>query len=208
MSGTIRLRYGNTNTFYIPGGRGGLLIDTDWAGTLPRFFRALGEAGLELGDIAFLFLTHYHPDHMGLAGELQRRGIPLLAADVQVPFFHFSDGIFRREGRRDYIPVDDGAARVISLSDSRAVLREAGIDGEIVSTPSHSPDSVSVLLDGGDCFVGDLEPYSYLEAYGDNPPLGEPLRGDWERILRGGGKRIFFAHHDEQAVPDARETGG
>ena len=193
MSGTIRLRYGNTNTFFIPGGCGGLLIDTDWAGTLPRFFRALGEAGLELGDIAFLLLTHYHPDHMGLAGELQRRGIPLLAADVQVPFFHFSDGIFRREGRRDYIPVDDGAARVISLSDSRAVLREAGIDGEIVSTPSHSPDSISLILDDGVCLVGDLEPMEYLPAYEDNAALAK----DWDTLLRFQPRRICYAHVNE-----------
>ena len=74
----VRLKYGNTNTFYIPGERGGLLVDTDSAGTLPRFFRALGEAGIGLGDIAFLLVTHYHPDHAGLAGELQRRGLILL----------------------------------------------------------------------------------------------------------------------------------
>ena len=196
---TIRLRYGNTNTFYIPGERGGLLIDTDTAGTLPRFFRALGEAGLRTGDIAFLLLTHYHPDHAGLAGELQKRGIPLLAADVQTASFHFADGIFHREGRRDYVPVDDGAARVITCAESRDFLRELGIDGEILSTPSHSPDSVSVMLDGGDCFVGDLEPYSYLEAYRDNPPLRE----DWERILCFRPERIFFAHHAEQTPADA-----
>ena len=37
----IRLKYGNTNTFYVPGKSGGLLIDTDYAGTLQAFFRAL-----------------------------------------------------------------------------------------------------------------------------------------------------------------------
>ena len=37
----IRLKYGNTNTFYVSGINGGLLVDTDYAGTLPAFFRAL-----------------------------------------------------------------------------------------------------------------------------------------------------------------------
>ncbi len=35
------LRYGNTRTYYICGGEAGILVDTDWAGTLPAFFRAI-----------------------------------------------------------------------------------------------------------------------------------------------------------------------
>ena len=127
MTEPVKLRYGNTDTFYIPGTRGGLLLDTDWAGTMPRFFRALGEAGLTLGDLSCLLLTHYHPDHMGLAGELQRRGVTLLIAQSQTAFLHFADGIFKKEGRRDFVPVDDGAARVIAFSESRMILREFGI---------------------------------------------------------------------------------
>ncbi|HAO69061.1 MAG TPA: hypothetical protein DCR31_03190, partial [Ruminococcaceae bacterium] len=57
----IRLRYGNTNTFYIPGAGGGLLVDTDWAGTLPQFFRAIKAAGIEMKAITTMLVTHYHP---------------------------------------------------------------------------------------------------------------------------------------------------
>ncbi len=32
-----KLKYGNTNTFFIHGISGNLLIDTDYAGTLPAF---------------------------------------------------------------------------------------------------------------------------------------------------------------------------
>ena len=62
----IKLRYGNTNTFYIPGSKGGLLIDTDWAGTLPQFFKAIKSAGLGISDISYVLATHYHPDHVGI----------------------------------------------------------------------------------------------------------------------------------------------
>ena len=37
----IRLRYGNTNTYLLTGSGGSLLIDTDYAGTLPAFFREI-----------------------------------------------------------------------------------------------------------------------------------------------------------------------
>jgi len=62
----IRLRYGNTNTFLIPAARGYLLLDTDYAGMLPAFYQAIKRAGVKVSDIAYVLVTHYHPDHMGL----------------------------------------------------------------------------------------------------------------------------------------------
>ena len=40
----IRLKYGNTNTFLIPCSVGCLLLDTDYFGTLPAFYRAIKQA--------------------------------------------------------------------------------------------------------------------------------------------------------------------
>ena len=176
----IKLRYGNTNTFFIPGADGGLLVDTDWAGTLPQFFKAIKAAGIGMKAITALLVTHYHPDHMGLAGELQRHGVKLLLADVQRPFVHAPDGIFARDGHLSY----------------RALLKKLGVDGEILHTPSHSEDSVSLLLDDGSCLAGDLEPLAYLAGYGENPAL----KSDWERILARHPKRILYAHANEQIL--------
>ena len=106
----IKLRYGNTNTFYIQGADGGLLLDTDWAGTLQPFFKAIKASGVEMKAIKALLITHYHPDHMGLAGELQQRGVKLLLADVQRPFVHAADEIFARDRRLSYRAADENAA--------------------------------------------------------------------------------------------------
>ena len=43
--------------------------------------------------------------------------------------------------------------------------------GEIIATTSHSADSISLILDSGECFVGDLEPIGYLAAYEQNDKL-------------------------------------
>ena len=192
----IKLRYGNTNTFYIPGAGGGLLVDTDWAGTLPLFFKAIKAAGIEIKAITTLLITHCHPDHMGLAGELQQRGVKLLLADVQRPFAHAPDGIFARDRRLSYRPVDENAAAGFSCAESRAVLKTLGIKGEILHTPSHSEDSISLLLDEGSCLVGDLEPLAYLAGYDENPTL----ESDWEQIMNRHPKLILYAHANEQRL--------
>lgn len=192
----IKLRYGNTNTFYIPGSDGGLLVDTDWAGTLPLFFKAIKTAGIEMKAITTLLVTHYHPDHMGLAGELQRLGVKLLVVDVQRMFVHASDEIFARDKHLSYRAVDESAATVISCAESRDVLKGLGIDGEILHTPSHSEDSVSLALDDGSCLVGDLEPLAYLAGYEENPAL----ESDWEQLMRRRPKRILYAHANEQKL--------
>lgn len=192
----IKLRYGNTNTFYIPGSDGGLLVDTDWAGTLPLFFKAIKTAGIEMKAITTLLVTHYHPDHMGLAGELQRLGVKLLVVDVQRLFVHASDEFFARDKHLSYRAVDESAATVISCAESRDVLKGLGIDGEILHTPSHSEDSVSLALDDGSCLVGDLEPLAYLAGYEENPAL----KSDWEQLMRRRPKRILYAHANEQKL--------
>jgi len=194
-----KLRYGNTNTFFIKGRCGGLLVDTDYAGTLQAFFHAIKKDEVSLNDITYVIATHYHPDHIGIVGELQKLGIKLVIVDVQKDHVHFADAIFGRENRLDYIPVNEEDAVVISCEESRSFLNDLGIDGEIIRTPSHSADSISLILDSGECIVGDLEPYQYLEAYDDNAPL----KADWEQIRRFDPKRILYAHVNDKgaAVP-------
>ena len=55
---------------------------------------------------------------------------------------------------------------------------------------------ITLILDDGDCFVGDLEPFEYLEAYTENTQL---MR-DWEHIRSFGPKRIFYAHRPEKKL--------
>lgn len=191
----FKLKYGNTNTFFVSGAQGGLLVDTDYAGTLPAFYKALKENGLQIKDIIYVLATHYHPDHMGLVSQLMDQGMKLLLVDVQKDAVHFSDGIFAKD-KHPYTPIDESQATVISCEESRAFLAGLGIQGEIIHTPSHSVDSISLILDDGDCFVGDLEPFEYIEAYGEN----EALKKDWENILKYGPRRVFCAHRPEKIM--------
>lgn len=171
MNTITRLKYGSTNTFFIRGERANLLIDTDHAGTLPAFYKEIKRHDIRVKDIAYVLATHYHPDHIGLVSELMIQGVKLLLVDTQKEFVHFSDEIFKKDTRLEYVPIDESKALVIKCEESREFLRGLGIDGEIISTPSHSTDSISLVLDGGVCIVGDLEPIEHVEAYENNVPL-------------------------------------
>lgn len=164
-------------------------MDTDLAGTLQAFYRALKQNGLGIKDIKYVVATHYHPDHAGLIGELQDKGVRLLLLDVQKDFIHFPDGIFEKDGI-PYTPPDLNKAEIISCGDGRRFLEDMGIFGEIIHTPSHSGDSITLILDNGDCFAGDLEPFEFLEAYEDNAGL----KSDRDLILSRSPKRIYYAH--------------
>lgn len=191
-----KLRYGNTNTFYIQGIDGSLLIDTDFAGTLTAFYRAIKEHNITIGDISYILATHYHPDHIGLVSELMKQEVKLLLIDTQISHLHFADEIFKRDKRLKYEPINMDNSIIISSKDSREFLENMGIEGEIISTPSHSEDSISLILDNGICFVGDLEPIEYLDAYDNNVKL----ESDWKKVMSYNPKIIYYAHANEKIL--------
>ena len=65
---------GFLNAYLIPKDKGWLLVDTGW--DAPEAFdaleRQLAELGLEVRDITQIVITHFHPDHYGLAGKLKQ----------------------------------------------------------------------------------------------------------------------------------------
>jgi glyoxylase-like metal-dependent hydrolase (beta-lactamase superfamily II) len=52
------------------------------------------------------------------------------------------------------IRLDDNLG--LTFADSRQFLRGIGIEGEIIGTPGHSDDSITLVLDEGIAFTGDL----------------------------------------------------
>ena len=193
-----KIRYGNTNTFYIKGNGAGILVDTDFAGTLPAFYKAAKAQGVSVSDIAYVLRTHYHPDHCGLASSLMAQGVKLLVMESQTGSLHYSDSVFAKQPHPEYVPIEDDKALVLSFANSRSFLSNLGIEGEIISTPSHSEDSICVMLDEGICLAGDLEPYEYLAAYSDNAAL----KADWDKVLSYSPKRICYAHANEKIISD------
>ena len=192
------LKYSATNTYLVRGKKGLLLFDTGWAGTFPQFCRALGEAGCSLQEIHYILISHYHPDHMGIAQEIASRGPVIAAADVQKDYIHQSDYIFQKEHNRFFVPVKDADLRIVPLSESREFLEELGLNGEIIHTPGHSEDSISLLLDDGSLFVGDLNPLYELELH-----KGTVIGESWEKLLGLGPKKVYYGHAKPVEMADS-----
>ncbi|MBR5657848.1 MAG: MBL fold metallo-hydrolase [Lachnospiraceae bacterium] len=189
MNSVRLLKYGTTNTYLIEGRDGFLLVDTGWAGKLPEFFRALDELHIVAQEISYVLLTHFHPDHMGIAQDIAEIGAQVLIMDVQKEFVHCSDAIFAKERGSSFKPIDESRARALRCAESRAFLRDFGIEGEILHTPGHSDDSVSLWLDQGDLFVGDLNPLYELELHRDTQ-----IGTTWEMLLAKKPKKVYYGH--------------
>jgi len=165
------------------------MLDCDWAGTLPALWRAVKQAGVPFSEVRYLLCSHYHPDHAGLAQELKGRGLTLIVLDTQLEHLHTQDPIFAKEGNLDFQPIREEGNRVITAAESRAFLASLGLAGEILSTPGHSPDGISLLLDAGYAFTGDLAPLETVRGFAD--PL---LEDSWNRILAFGAHTALGGH--------------
>ncbi len=108
-----------------------------------KFVRKLEKQGIKLADIKYIFLTHHHDDHTGLVVHISGQcGAHVFASEKGVE-------PLKKGGMSTFPPVTLGDGDVIISGDDDRLLRSIGVDGKILSTPRHTKDSVSILLDDG-----------------------------------------------------------
>ena len=123
--------------------------------------------------IRYGLATHYHIDHAGCAQELKRRGIRLIVTPEQIEAIPAMTRWIKPTDNYVGITGDDNL--VLPIDQSRAFLSGLGISGEIVHTPGHSHDSVSLVLDHGAAFTG--EPYLGVDGYHRGPEASSQRAG-------------------------------
>jgi glyoxylase-like metal-dependent hydrolase (beta-lactamase superfamily II) len=138
----------------VSAGNNRLLVDLGWPGKSAALFANLERTGVPLSEIRYGLATHYHIDHAGAAQDLKRKGVPLLVLEEQVAAIPLMKQWTKPADNYTEITTHDNV--VISCAESRAFLAKIGIGGEILHTPGHSDDSVSLVLDIGCAFTGDL----------------------------------------------------
>lgn len=198
----VNVGYRSTNYWVISAGQSRMLVDLGYPGTLSTLLANLKRMGLPLHEIRYGLATHYHIDHAGVAQELKLLGMPLLVLERQVAAVPVMKKWTKPHDR--YVDITTHDASVISFEESRRHLAAIGLAGEIISTPEHSDDSVSLLLDDGTMFTGDL-PFWPMSEHDD----AESVTARWRRLWAQGARRIYPGHgpirvlHADGSMEDA-----
>jgi endoribonuclease LACTB2 len=181
----VNVGYRSTNYWVLGNGDSRLLVDIGWPGTMPAMIASLKRKSVSIDQIKFALATHYHIDHAGLAEEIKAHGVTLLVIDVQV------DSIAKMKRwtkpADHYVEITNSGNHVISCSESRQLIQQIGIDGQIVFTPGHSDHCVSLVLDDGSAFTGDLQPHEY--CFDNTTALAS-----WSTLRSHGARMIYPAH--------------
>ena len=210
MTGITPIRLGRTNCYLLRGDGPAVLVDTGMPGAGHRFERVLARLGTQPSDVGYIVLTHGHADHAGCACDVRA----MTGASV---IMHTFDAPVVEQGDSALPPAATGWGRVLRLLlrplsaamrytgfvpdvviDAEMSLEPFGIPAHVVHTPGHTAGSVSVLLDSGEAFVGDLAMNGFpmragpgLPAFAENV---DQVYASWEALLAAGATTIYPAH--------------
>ncbi len=183
----VNVGYRSTNYWVVSAGRSRLLVDIGYPGTMGTMLANLGRKDVPLEEIRYALATHYHLDHAGLAEEMKLTGVRLLVMEPQVEAIAGMREFMKPADH--YIEVTTHDNVTIPCAESRALLAAIGIPGEILHTPGHSDDSVSLLLDDGSVFTGDLTPHWLATEQ-----QAALVNASWRLLRAHGATRVYPAH--------------
>ena len=121
----VNVGYDSTNYYVLGQGNARLLVDVGWPGTLPKLLASLKRKDIPLQDIRYLLITHYHPDHAGLAQEVKDKGTRLIVLESQVGAIPLLKTHMKPANRYMDIRLDDNLD--LSFAGSRAFLLGIGL---------------------------------------------------------------------------------
>lgn len=149
VGGSMESHISDASIFLIAGNGGAALVDSGTGKGHKRVIKNIKNAGVDPGQIKYLFLTHCHYDHTGGADEIRRAtGCRIVAHELDAVYLENGDsevtaaswyGTFMKP-----LSVD------IKVSGKSEEFQAGGINIQFYHTPGHSPGSsvLTVFSDG------------------------------------------------------------
>ncbi len=178
-------------------------------------------AGVAPDRVRLLVVTHGHQDHISSVRTIMQAtgarlalhrldadrllaggpGIMPVAANLAGRLFMV---LIRWNMRR--LPAADMPTVDITVDDEGLSLVPYGVEGRVLHTPGHTAGSLSVLLDAGEAFIGDLAASAPPLSLGPGlPALAEDLDGVRSslRLLLREGAQVFYPGHGRPFLASA-----
>ena len=204
-----RIPVGIDNCFLLRGERT-VFIDGGAPGGVGAFVSHLKQLNVDPKEISLIILTHGHWDHIASLTPIREMTGAMVA-------IHHRDQPFVENGTPPFPAGVNAYGRIMSalakalihpklprvkvdlvIDDDGLSLTEYGIPGKVVYTPGHSMGHISILLNSGDAFVGDMAMNDwYLRLTPGLPILADDINmvvESWKKILPMGISRIYPAH--------------
>lgn len=208
---------------YIVRGKKAIMIDGGSPKQAKGFRSALEQLSLKPEDIQLIVLTHGHWDHIGSAKEIKDITGAKLALHrhekdwLEKSLTPLPPGV-TTWGRlfvkimalfMPWVHIPATSVDIV-LGDEEFSLTEYGIPGKIMYTPGHSKGSVSILLETGEAFVGNLAMSEFpLRLSPGLPILAEDLqtvRASWKLLMAAGAEMVYPAHGKPFSVDILRKA--
>lgn len=187
------------------------MVDAGLVGHARLVARKIRSIGRRLDDLKLVLVTHAHLDHYGGLAELRDlcefdvACHPMSAEGVRTGSKAVSPGRVRWARCLESLAHASlphlsfrGVAPTLTADDGQR-LHEYGLPGTVLHTPGHTDGCLSLLLDDGTAFTGDL-----LMGKGGTTPLTprqpamavnlERAHESWRHLLAAGAKTILPAH--------------
>ena len=206
-----QLSFRRKNNCYLIKEDGIIMVDACTSNHGKKFLKRLKDLSINPGDISLLLLTHGHIDHIGSASEFKK----LTGCKVAInhrekdwvekalksvpPGVNLWGKVCAAIGSvvLPFIKLPSTEVDLV-LEDEDYSLEPYGIHGRVIHTPGHTYGSMSLLLDTGDAFVGDLAVNGLPMRIGPGMPevaeSADAVKESWRLILSKGAKKIYPTH--------------
>ncbi|MGV8075064.1 MAG: MBL fold metallo-hydrolase [Syntrophobacteraceae bacterium] len=222
------ISFSSTNYYLLKCNEGFLLIDAGWVGKYEKFKKKLGRLSIGIDSIRYILLTHHHHDHAALVQNIRNetnckiivhkdetgyieKGITYVGETHQFNnCLKLLDRLVSPFIKFNYDPIALNEVDVIITDGDYDIYDLTGIRGKVVHTPGHSKGSISLLLEDGNSFVGDVA-MNIMKVFGHQyrPVEAEDyadIYRSWGKLIQGGTKTVYPAHGKRFPIGELSEV--